>query len=343
MLQILRDRASGLFVKTILWTLVLAFIGTIVVVWGYGRDKRENPVAKVAGLPITQAEYKLYYDSTLRNLREMFGGQEFSSDMIKQFNVEKIALDSVIMDRLEYLAAQDTGITVTDAELKTTIGNIKDFQRDGRFDKEAFFAVLRANRLSPKEYEKRMRRELMVRKITRMISDSVPVTDQEVRNAFISNNEQLKIRYLTITRQAVASKVRVDDKRLEERLKKESFRFTLPEQRKVERVTAHPADFLSGQKINDSEVQSYYNAHKSEFVTKEDEVRARHILFETPKNPTPKAMADTAQKALSILEKLKKGADFAEMAKKYSNDPGTAKQGGDLGFFPRGRMVPEFD
>ncbi len=343
MLQILRERSSGLFVKTILWGLVLAFVGTIVVVWGYGRDKMEKPVAKVAGLAITQAEYKLYYDSTLRNIREMFGGQELSSDMIKQFNVEKIALDSVIMDRLEYLAAQDTGMIVTDDELRSNIENTKDFQRDGRFDKAAFFAVLKANRLSPKDYEKRMRRELTVRKITRMISESVPVTDQEVRNAYISNNEQLKIRYLAVTPQAVASKVRVDDKLLEERMKKESFRFTLPEQRKVERVTAHPEGFRSGQKINEAEVQSYYNAHKSDFAIKEDEVRARHILFEMPKNPTPKEMADTAQKAFFVMEKLKKGANFAEMAKKYSNDPGSATQGGDLGFFPRGKMVPEFD
>jgi len=343
MLQILRDRASGLLVKSVLWALVIAFVGTIFLVWGYGSDKREAPVAQVAGTPITQAEYRRYYESMVQNLRQMLGGQQFSSDMIKQFNVEKSAMDSAIMEHLVVLAAQDAGVLVSDDELRYSLENNKDFQRDGKFDKEVFVGVLRANKIAPREFEKLMRRELLAKKMTRLIADTVPVTEQEIRDAFITNNEQLKIRFVPVTRAAVASKVKIDDKALEDYLKKTAFRFMLPEQRKVERITAHPEDFRSEKTVTDSVVELFYKGHKNEFVRKDDEVRARHILIETPKNPTPKAMAEAAQNALSILDKLKKGADFAETAKKYSNDPGTAKLGGDLGFFQRGRMVPEFD
>ncbi|MBI3794747.1 MAG: SurA N-terminal domain-containing protein [Nitrospinae bacterium] len=344
MLQILRDRTRGVFIRIVLWSLVAAFVGTIFLVWGLGdNNKREKPVAKVAGIPITSQEYRRYYDSVLRNLREMLGGQDFSAEMIKQFNVEKSAMDSVIMEKLQYIAAQDAGISVTDDELKDYIENNKDFQKDGRFDKALFDAILRSNGLSPRAFERMMRKELTIKKIIKTVSDSVTVTDLEIRDAFVSGNEQVKLGYFAITPESFKSKVRPDDKTLEEYLKKSPARFTVPEERRVERVSANPADLKAGLSVSHEAIESYYDSHQKEYIRTDEEVRARHILILSDEKATPKDEAAAKQKALSILERLKNGADFAELAKKYSGDPGNAKNGGDLGFFPQGRMVPAFE
>ncbi|RPI53133.1 MAG: hypothetical protein EHM49_04665 [Deltaproteobacteria bacterium] len=95
-------------------------------------------------------------------------------------------------------------------------------------------------------------------------------------------------------------------------------------------------------KINDDEIETYYKGHGEEFANPES-VKARHILLTVPEGADEKAWKEAESKARDIKKKLKNGGDFAELAKEYSDDPGSKNKGGDLGFFTKGRMVPEFE
>ncbi|MBI5179654.1 MAG: SurA N-terminal domain-containing protein [Nitrospinae bacterium] len=339
MLQILREKTTGWLVKVVLWTLVLAFVGTIFLVWGYGGDKGEKAVAKVGDIPVTQAEYRRYYDSMLRRLQDMTGG-ELTQDMIRQFHLDRAAMEGLVMEKLQLMAAKDAGMTVSDDELRFDIENNRDFQQNGRFNKDAYFGVLRANNLAPKEYEAILRRDLMVRKITQLVTDSVQVTEQELKDQFVHSGEQVKVRYAAIAPNPAA--VKATDKELEQYFTKNAALFTRPEERKVELIALNPNIVRAGMTVAEAEVKAYYDSHAADFVT-DEAVRARHILFAVPGNAPEGAQQLIRMNAEQVLKELQKGADFAKLAQKYSADPGSKTKGGDLGYFPRARMVPEFE
>ncbi len=339
--HVIRERASGWMVKAVLWLLVLAFVGTIFLVWGYGKGDREKSIGTVGGIPITQAEYRRYYDSMIRRLREAMGG-ELSRDMIKQFGVERTAMDGLIMEKLQLIAAKDAGIDVSDDELRYDIENNKEFQQNGRFDKDAYYAVLRANNLAPQDFEKLIRRDLLIRKVSRVVTDSVQATEQEIKDGFIRDNEQLKVRYMVVSPASFSASVKPSEKDVEAFFKKNGVLFTQPEERKVELISVNPETLRPGISVGDDEVKSYYESHKAEFVM-EEAIHTRHILLRLPPNAPETAVTETRLRAESLVRDIKSGADFGKLAQKYSQDPGSAKKGGDLGFFARGKMVPEFE
>jgi len=340
MLQIIRDRTTGWLVKAVLWTLVFAFVGTIFLVWGYGKDPREKPIANVGGIPITQAEYRRHYDAMLKRLRDMTGG-DITREMVKQFGLEKSALDGLITEKLQILAAKNAGMNVSDEELRYAIETNKDFQQNGAFSRDVYFSILRASNLAPKDYEKLIKRELMVRKISQMIGDSVQVPEQDIKDEFSRNNEQAKVRYAVVSAATYAALVRPSDTDIGSYFKKNSVLFTRPEARHVEVASVSPEAQRLNATVSADEVKSYYESHKSEFM-EEEAVHARHILLMVSPGSTEAQATGIRQKAEAVLKEIKSGGDFAALAKKYSQDPGSGKNGGDLGFFTRDKMVPEF-
>ncbi len=342
MLTFLRDNATKWMVKAVLWTLVAAFVGTIFLVWGYGNEGGERPVAKVGSYSITQAEYRRYYENMLRRLQEMAGGQ-FSQEMAKQMHLDRSALEGLIMEKLQLKAAKDAGMEASDEEVRRDIDSTPAFQRNGAFDRDAYFAALRQSGLAPREYEKMLRQDIAVRKLAQIITDGVQVTDMEVRDAFIRDNMQVKARYFEILPAAYTGEaLRNADKVLEEYFKANGARFMRPETRSVQLVSADPALFAAAYVPTDADARAYFEQHRAEF-RRDAKVKARHLLLKVADN-APAAESDAVRKeAEELYARAKKGEDFAALARKYSQDPGSAKSGGDLGWFGRGQMVPEFE
>lgn len=238
MLTFLRGSSVKWLVKTVLWLLVLAFVGTIGLVWGYGKEKGEGPVAKVGSYQITQVEYRRHYESTLRRLQEITG-TPITREMIKQMNLGHTTLSGLIMDKLQLIAAKDAGMEVSDEEIRREIESNTAFQRDGHFDRNSYFAILRGNNMVPREYEKLLRQDIMVRKILKTITDSVQVTDQDLLDAFMRENGQVRARYYEITPASFTAEVsRSVDKALDAYFAANTSRFMLAEQRAVQLVYA---------------------------------------------------------------------------------------------------------
>lgn len=238
MLTFLRGHGTKWLVKLVLWTLVLAFVGTMGLVWGYGNEKNERPVAKVGRYSITHGEYRRYYENMLRRLQEM-AGASLTRDMIKQMNLERSALDALIMEKLQLKAAKDAGMVVTDEELRHDIEITPAFQRDGRFDRDIYNGALRGGNLAPREYEKMLTQDIMIRKVAQIVTDSVQTTDQEVLDAYTRENEGIGARYFEVMPIAfTADSLRSAGKALDAYFTANASRYMKPEQRTVQLIHA---------------------------------------------------------------------------------------------------------
>ncbi len=255
MLSFLRGHGTKWLVKTVLWTLVLAFVGTMGLVWGYGKEKGERPVATVGNSAITQGEFRRQYENMLRRLQDM-AGASITRDMIKQMNLEKSALDALIMEKLQLKAAKDAGMEVSDEEIRHDIEITPAFQRDGHFDRDAYFGTLRNNNLIPREYEKMLKQDIMIRKTAQIVTDSVQTTNQEVLDVFNRENEEIKVRYFEILPVAfTADSLREAGKALDAYFTVNASRFMRPEQRTVQLVYA---DLPKGAKEDDAAKKKLY-------------------------------------------------------------------------------------
>ncbi len=238
MLTFLRGHGTKWLVKIVLWALVLAFVGTMGLVWGYGKEKGERPVARVGNHAITQIEYRRQYENMLRRLQDMAGGS-LTHEMVKQMNLEKTALDSLIMEKLQLKAAKDAGMQVSEDEIRQDIEKTPAFQRDGHFDRDAYFGTLRGNNLSPRDYERMLKQDIMIRKMAEVITDSVQTTNQEVLDVYNRENEEIKLRYFEVLPAAfTAEALKGADKGLEAYFTSNASRFMRPEQRTVQLIYA---------------------------------------------------------------------------------------------------------
>lgn len=341
MLRVIRDNASSWIVKLILWTIVAAFVGTIFLVWGRGDDLNEKPAATVGKKIITRAMLQQRRNLVLDNIRRQFG-DKISDEVLAGLQLEKTALNDMIMEQLQQMAAKQAGLTVSSEEIKDNLADNPNFQVGQHFDKDLYLAILRNNRMSPSDYESRLRQEILIGKLTGLIRDSTQVTEYEIRNEFIKKNEKVKIDYITLTAALYEYNVEVTDKALSEYFDESKSLFKRPETRKIEYIHADPQKLRESIDIPEDEMKSYFESRKEDFSEKE-KIRVRHILFSIPPSASEEKKGEIKEKAKQVLNEIKNGADFAEMAKKYSDDAGSANDGGDSGFFERGVMVPEFE
>jgi peptidyl-prolyl cis-trans isomerase D len=194
------------------------------------------------------------------------------------------------------------------------------------------------------DFEKALADDITIQRLRSLITGGVTVGDKEIRDQYRKQNVKIKFDYAVISSDDLRKQINPSDADLQAFFTKNAARYAtaVPEERKIS-YFAFTADQLPGgaPKASPQEVQAYYNAHQTEYQVPEQS-RARHILI---KFPGGKAKTDAEAKATaeSLLKQIQGGADFAELAKKNSEDPGSGAQGGELGFARRGTMVPEFD
>ena len=339
MLQFVRDNASSWIVKLVLWTIVVAFVGTIFLVWGYGDEYGERPAAQIGSSVITNSQVDRRFDQLLQRMNQ--AGTSVPDDYLTRQQMRKEVLRDIIIEELQYMAAIEAGFNVSDEELKDRLLSNPNFQVTGLFDKDLYFGILRNNDLSPKEYENILRRDLVVGKIVRLITDSVRATESELKEEFYRVNEEVSLQYMIISPALYEFNVKATLDEVTEFFEKDAERFNLPETRRIEILSIDPKKLAETVSVDEQEMKSYYEKNQAGF-TSEEVVRARHILFKVEPNASFENSEEKRLKAEEVMKELREGADFAELAKKQSEGP-TAQGGGDLGFFGRGKMVQEFE
>ena len=353
MLNLIRQHADSWMVKTILWLIIFAFVGTIFYSWGMGGSSgsRGGVVATVEGMEIQSSEYDKTFNNLVNFYRDQFKGQ-FSEDLVQRLDLKTQALDALIQKKLLLMESGNMNIRVSDEELIDHIQSFPAFQKDNKFNKTYYDNYLQFNRLSPLDFEEGQRESLTIQKLEKLITANTLVSENEVREAFKNEKETIKLDYISFSEDQFKAPQPITDEKLKEFFESNKAQFEVPDQIKVEYVKVAPKDFEKEIEPNDEDTQDYYDSKTANFRVKK-KYKASHILFQLEPSKVDESASDEDKQKASeeaakteaeqALKTLREGGDFAKTAEKLSDDPSSASQGGSLGEFPQGTMVPEFE
>lgn len=332
MLDLFRRRKGGL--KWVLWLVILVLGAGMLLFFvqtpgGMGVGIGSQNVAVVAGNSINVNQYRRLYNQIYQSYQQMYPLDQGNAEILRQLGLADQALDQLISEYAIGYGAESMGIEATREEVTKYITTLPLFQEDGRFiGTERYIQILQANNLPAAEYEDGIRREIVRTKLLSVVTDGIRATPKEVRQEFLDRNQGVKIRYVAIDPHEVAPET-VDEEDLKSYFEEQKENYRTPERRKVKYIIFP----VQPEKVELTEEQ--IQGRMTSFPEKQ-EVRASHILLTLDDE-------NARQKGEELLEQLRAGADFAELAKEYTKDEASAASGGDVGFFGRGAMVPEFE
>ncbi|WP_287877989.1 SurA N-terminal domain-containing protein [Aquitalea sp.] len=252
------------------------------------------------------------------------------------------ALDDLIRQDLLLAAAQDGGASVSPEQLRKAIAGIPDLQENGQFSATRYKDFLAARNMSPEAFEAKISRDIMLQNQINNFAGTGFVARSMVERMGGLMAQERQVRLLLLKPADFAAQVKTDDAALKAFYDANAKRFRTAESVKLDYVVLSPQAVATGLTVTDAEVKQYYEQHKADLAG--EERRASHILLTVPKDAKPADKAKIKAEADALLKQLRADpTKFAELAKTKSQDPGSAANGGDLGFFAHGAMVKPFD
>ncbi len=310
----------------------------------------QGVVAKVAGADVTR-------DEVDRQARQMLqaqfprGGAQAQA-LLPYFSER--AAENLINQKAILAEADRLGLRATDAEVRD------DLQKDPQFAQAifpggnfigqvAYESLLQQHDMTVPMFEQSVKDEIVFGKMRDLVTGGASVSEVDVRREFARQNTKVKFDYAVIRRDDLLKDIHPTDAELKAFYDshKANYANAIPEKRKVKYVVIDTEKISATTTVTPQEIEDYYDQHRSDFQVPE-QVNVRHILIKAPLpgadgKVDPTGLEAARQKAEDILKQLKAGANFAELAKKYSEDPGSAKNGGSLGWIRRGQTVAEFE
>jgi peptidyl-prolyl cis-trans isomerase D len=337
MLDIVRKHARSWLIKVALFLIVIVFI-----FWGgYSyKARQEGHLARVGDHYISIYDHDQYY----RQLVEVYRQQmrdSFSEDLLRKLNLRKQALNQLIDRYILAAAAQKLGLTATTQEIQRKLLELPVFQTDGKFDPKRYLFILRQNRMNPETFEQQIGQDLTFQKTEAFIKRRTVLTEAEILADLRFNYTRIQVAYVFLDPKSFEAQVNVDEKSLEGFYQQNQDRYKEPEKRQVSYVLFNPDSYLPEVRVTEHQIKDYYEDHGADYH-KEQEVWARHILFRVKDDASEADIAKARAEGERVLAEAKQGNDFVELAKQYSQDPTVGENGGGLGFFTRGQMMPEF-
>jgi peptidyl-prolyl cis-trans isomerase D len=338
-IQALRDTLPKWVVGIILALLIVPFA-----LWGinsYFTASSDNSVATVNGDPIQPAEFQRAYQNQYARMQQLYG-QAFRPEMIDEKALRQQTLDALVEQTLLTQQVAKDHYAVGDAQLLDAIQKMPTFQLDGKFSKQVYVSALATNGMTPEEFERRDRQGIIMNQVQSSIQDSAITTPAELATELAARDQQRQIAYLMVDGKRFLDHAQASDADIAAYYKAHSADFMTPEKVSLAYVELDEAQLAKqATPPSDADLQAQYQQQMDKY--KQDETRqARHILI-TVKAGDAAADAAAKAKAEDILKQLKAGGDFAKLAAQYSQDPGSAKQGGELGNVSHGMMVKPFE
>jgi peptidyl-prolyl cis-trans isomerase D len=264
--------------------------------------------------------------------------------------LEQRAGQQLVQQKILLAEADKLGIRATDDDVRQYLRTGPSGQvlfPNGQFIGSDTYARLIADRfnISVKDFEEQVKQDIIVRRLQALITSGVTVGDQEIRDTYRKGNIKIKFDYAVIAADELRKTINPSDGELQGFFQKNAARYAagVPEERKIAYFAFTPNELPGGApKPSQQEIKQYYDAHQSEYSVPE-QARSRHILIKVAVSADAKTDAAAKAKAEGLLKQIQGGANFADLAKKNSDDPGSKDSGGELGFTQRGRMVPAFD
>lgn len=339
-------REKPVFVLGVIIFVVGAFVGTIFLVYGMqsgggGSGPTERSViAVVEGVEIPYSEYAGIYSNQIEFYRQFYP-EMGATELEKRFMLKEKALEAMVNSRLLLAEAERMEVVVGDVELRRKIENNELFQENGRFSDVKYRQILSASRISPADFEESQRAELLASKVRAIVSDAGKVTEAEVWEDFRREKEKVRLRLLPLEVETYRGWVSTTDDEVRSRFEDNAGEYRRPDRIHAEYLAIESASLEKEVELSEEALKEYYDLNLDDFRTP-PQIRARHILIRVPEGSSAEREGELRERAVFVREKALEGADFAELAKEFSQDS-TGTTGGDLGWFGRGQMVPPFD
>lgn len=314
MLQSMREKSKSLLIYLMFAAIIISFVISFGAGSESGCSSDVTWVANVNGDIITQNEFRVAYNNFFDFYQRMI--PNFNNQQAQEYKLSEKALENLINTILLSQEAEELGFYVSDKEVADEILNTPYFQTNGEFDRDLYNRIVQFKmNTTVAKYEAKMKKELMAKKLNSYLDASIDVSNKEMQTEFINNNEKLTAEIVVFSERTLKAEAK--------------------DKIKAEMTDKELSEFL---KENEKRIKLTYDNDTNKYK-QEAQIKASHILIKVDDKTTD---ADAKKKIEEILKEVKDGKDFAELAKKHSMGP-TAPKGGDLGFFSKGKMVPEFD
>jgi len=339
MLLAIRERIMGVVGWIILGFLVVAF--AFFGLNSYLQTDVVNYAAVVNGQEISPGQQQRTYDLLRRRMEEQLG-QAFDPGLLDDDMLKATALQQLINQTLTLQAADSEGFAASNEQVAARISAVEAFREDGVFSKEKYEQVLGYQGIRPAEFEQNLKQDIINSQFTSGISATAATPKQSLSQAFVLEGQQRRFKYLLLPLSTFSSSVVVSDEEIATYYEANADAFMTPEHVRAQYLELNVATLDPGIEVDEQAIQALYDEQASNYVTPEER-HARHILIRLSADADDAATTAALERAYSVVSRLDAGEEFAALAKELSDDPGSAANGGDLGFFGRGIMAPEFE
>lgn len=325
MLTYMRKHSRSWFIKLIFGAIIVTFVA-----WGGSTywAKEQNKIAKIDKHIISVQQYSKAYENTLKAYEQQYGAM-FTPEIIKMLKLNEKVLDQMIDNYILEQEAKRLGVSVSKADLQDAIRTVPAFVSGGQFDMDRYKNLLEQYNLTPQQFEDQQRQEMIRERLYAILTDNVFVTPDEVNAAYHARKDTLDLAFITVSPEQFST-VSVGENDITAWYDSHKEAYKIAPQTKIAYIIFDAPRYVNVVQVSPEEINRYYDDHRAEYAIPE-KVRARHILIATAPEADAKAKAAREQDARKVLEQAKAGGDFGALAKKYSQDQATSKNGGELG------------
>ncbi|PJB77275.1 MAG: hypothetical protein CO090_09025 [Acidobacteria bacterium CG_4_9_14_3_um_filter_49_7] len=329
----------------ILWIVIIALSLYVFANWG-AQGKIGQPtsvIAWVGGDEILFKEYVEQFRSLEDRYKQMYGNR-YTSDMAKMLGIDRQAISNLVDTRVILHEAKKMGVHVSKEEIAKKILSMRMFTNDkGEFiGYDKYKRYVEGYGKTIPDFEKSIGNDELITKLGDLVSNSITLTDDQVKKIYRDQNEKIGFEYVSFKAQTYMGEAlkEVTNDEAEKYYGSHKDAYRTPLKRSISFVRFTPFEFKKDMQVSDKEIKAYYKEHIDKYTQKE-QVRASHILIGV--TVKKRSFAEAKKIADKVYAQLKKGKDFKSLVQKYSDDYTTVKKGGDLNWFPKGRMVKAFE
>lgn len=339
MLEILRQGAQSWGIKVLFGIIIAVFV----LAFGLDRTQKDagTVVATVNDTPILLKQFQETAQRNLETARRQNPG--LTSEFLAQIRFKEQVLNQMITQELIQQKAAELGIRVSKEELAREIHLVPAFQNEKQiFDPQQYTTVLQANNRTPGQFESDFMRSMIAEKVEAYVALPGQLTEVQAREYYAFGRSAATLSYVLYPWKNYETQVNATEEQIQSYYDSHQAQYAIPAQAKIAYALITPKTLATPSIVSDAEIDAYYAEHKDSFKV-EEQVKARHILIRLAED-APEAEVKAAKEKVSIVQAaLKKGLTFENVANSYTEDPSGAGTGGELGWFGKGRMVPEFE